>query len=51
MRLHTFNQVKVEINEDTKLAIQNFAKLKNKKAVQSFLKNLSEMIKSLEKIY
>lgn len=30
---HTFDEVKVNMNAETKLAIQNFAKPRNKKAV------------------
>ncbi|KMQ90069.1 krab-a domain-containing protein [Lasius niger] len=57
---HTFDQVKVEMNSDTKSAIQNFAKPRNKKAVQSylglvnwdrrFIPNLAEMTKPLESL-
>lgn len=34
---HTFDEVKVEMNNDTKSAIRNFPRPCNKKAVQSFL--------------
>lgn len=55
---HTFDQIKADMNEDTKLAIQNFEKPRNKKAIQAFfglvnwdrrfIKNLAKMIKPLE---
>ncbi|KMQ91596.1 reverse ribonuclease integrase [Lasius niger] len=57
---HTFNQIKAEMNEDTKLAIQNFERPRNKKAIQAFLglvnwdrrfvKNLARMTKPLERL-
>ncbi|KMQ89852.1 s68306 pol retrotransposon woot [Lasius niger] len=57
---HTFNQIKAEMNEDTKMAIQNFEKPRNKKAIQAFLglinwdrrfiKNLATMAKPLERL-
>ncbi|KMQ89606.1 retrotransposon ty3-gypsy subclass, partial [Lasius niger] len=57
---HTFNQIKAEMNEDTKLAIQNFERPRNKKAIQAFLglvnwdrrfvKNLATMTKPLERM-
>lgn len=57
---HTFDQIKVEMNNDTKLAIENFAKPRNRKAVQSFLglvnwdrrfvSNLASMTKPLENL-
>ncbi|KMQ90526.1 reverse ribonuclease integrase [Lasius niger] len=57
---HTFNQIKAEMNEDTKMAIQNFERPRNKKAIQAFLglvnwdrrfvKNLARMTKPLERL-
>lgn len=57
---HTFNQIEAKMNEDTKLAIQNFEKPKNKKAIQAFLglvnwdrrfvKNLAKLVKPLENL-
>lgn len=55
----TFDEVRVEVN-DTKLALQNFSKPRNKKAVQSFLglvnwdrrfiRNLANLTKPLENL-
>ncbi|KMQ90096.1 pol polyprotein [Lasius niger] len=57
---HTFDEVRVEMNNDTKLAIQNFPRPRNKKAIQSFLglvnwdrrfvRNLAELNKPLENL-
>src|SRR5436190_7592656 len=57
---HTFNQIHAEMNDRTRLAIQNFERPKNKKAIQAFLglvnwdrrfiKNLAEKTKPLEKL-
>lgn len=57
---HIFDEIKVEMNAETKLAINNFAKPRNKKAIQSFLglvnwdrrfvKNLAVMTKPLENL-
>ncbi|KAM0726175.1 Transposon Tf2-6 polyprotein [Formica fusca] len=57
---HTFDQVKADMNTDTKLAIQNFERPKNKKALQAFLglinwdrrfiKNLASMTRPLESL-
>lgn len=55
---HKFNDVKAEINNETKMAIANFKRPKNKKAIQAFLgfinwdrrfiKNLVRMTQPLE---
>lgn len=55
---HTFNEIKAEINNDTKTAVANFEKPRNKKAIQAFLglvnwdrrfiKNLARMTQPLE---
>jgi len=34
---HTFDEITAEMNEETKKAIENFAKPQNKKAIQAFL--------------
>ncbi|XP_036147363.1 uncharacterized protein LOC118647170 [Monomorium pharaonis] len=57
---HTFDEITAEMNEDTKMAIKNFARPKNKKGVQAFLglvnwdrrfiKGFSEMTKPLENL-
>ncbi|KMQ90342.1 s68306 pol retrotransposon woot [Lasius niger] len=57
---HTFDEIKVEMNAETKSAIQNFAKPRNKKAIQAFLglvnwdrrfiRNLSRMTRPLEEL-
>jgi len=57
---HKFSEIKAEINKDTKTAIANFEKLKNKKSVQMFLslinwdrrfiKNLARMTQPVESL-
>lgn len=57
---HTFDQVKVDMNTDTRLAIQNFPKPYNRKTIQSFLglvnwdrrfiHRLAELTKPLEQL-
>lgn len=57
---HTFNEIRAEINEETKLAIKNFRRPNNKHAVQSFLglvnwerrfvRNLAGLTKPLEEL-
>lgn len=57
---HIFSEIQAEMNNDTKLAIRNFERPKNKKALQAFLglinwdrrfiKNLANMTQSLEKL-
>lgn len=57
---HKFSEIKAEINDDTKTAIANFEKPKNKKTLQTFLglinwdrrfiKNLARMTKPLEEL-
>jgi len=58
---HKFSEIKAEINEDTKTAIANFERPKNKKSVQAFLglinwdrrfiKNLARMTQPLENLF
>jgi len=57
---HTFNEIKAEINIETRLAIKNCAQSKNKKQLQSFLylinldkrfvKNLARLTQPLQKL-
>ncbi|XP_036139609.1 uncharacterized protein LOC118644672 [Monomorium pharaonis] len=57
---HTFNEIRAEMNEDTKSAIKNFERPKNKKGVQAFLglvnwdrrfiKGLANLTKPLENL-
>ncbi|XP_036144981.1 uncharacterized protein LOC118646382 [Monomorium pharaonis] len=57
---HTFDEITAEMNEDTKTAIKNFARPKNKKGIQAFLglvnwdrrfiKGLAEKTKPLENL-
>lgn len=57
---HTFNEVEAEINEETKMAVRNFPRPRNKKGIQSFLglvnwdrrfiKNLARMTRPLESL-
>lgn len=57
---HTFDEVRVDIDNNTKLAVENFARPRNKKGIQSFLglvnwdrrfiKNLASLNKPLENL-
>lgn len=57
---HTFNQIKAEINEETRKAVKQFKEPKSKRTLQSFLglvnwdrrfiKNMAQLTKPLEKL-
>lgn len=57
---HTFDQIRADMNDDTRMAIQNFERPKNKKGIQAFLglvnwdrrfiKTLARMTRTLEQL-